>query len=142
MDDDIDPIAVERTINGDRPARLTPAERTHVVRTLAARGHTDRQIADRLRCSDRTIQRIRAAHHIPTGWHHGRPWPVRDVHQQLLNAGPAGLRTRDLAATLRRTPDQIRYALRVLRRNGHATHTHATGTAYRYHATHRHAGAA
>lgn len=145
MTDDhyIDPIAVERTINGDRPTRLTPAERAHVVRTMAAAGHTDTHIADRLRCSDRTIQRIRAAHNIPTRWHQHRPWPVHDVHTALLN-NPAGLLTRDLAATLHRTPDQIRYALRVLRRNGHATHTPAGGTTYRYHATthQQHAGAA
>lgn len=65
--DDIDPVAIERTINGHRPTRLTPAETAEAVRILAAAGHSDPHIAERLHCSDRTIQRIRHRHRIPPG---------------------------------------------------------------------------
>lgn len=55
-----DEIAVERTLRGDRPARLAPAERLEVVRVATARGESAAQIARRLRMSERTVTRYRA----------------------------------------------------------------------------------
>lgn len=46
---DVDPIAVQRLIDGDPPERTTLGEREAAVRALHALGLTDRQIAERMR---------------------------------------------------------------------------------------------
>lgn len=56
---DVDEIAVERTIHGHSPAGLNKAERLEVTRQLTERGATARQIADRLRMDPRTVHRYR-----------------------------------------------------------------------------------
>lgn len=63
----LDQVAVARATTGDQ-VRLTVAERTAAIAILAARGCSDAQIAALLGCTDRTVQRHRAAHHIPTRW--------------------------------------------------------------------------
>ncbi|MFF5445433.1 helix-turn-helix domain-containing protein [Streptomyces sp. NPDC012888] len=55
-----DPVAVTRTLNGDRPARLTAAERAAAVLALTRRGHTAEQIAEMAGCTPRTVYRIRS----------------------------------------------------------------------------------
>jgi len=64
----LDQVAVARATAGDQVG-LTVAERTAAITILAARGHSDAQIAALLGCTDRTVARHRAAHHIPTRWH-------------------------------------------------------------------------
>jgi DNA-binding NarL/FixJ family response regulator len=55
-----DPIAVELAVRGDRPARLHPSELHLAVVRLTAWGLSERQIAERLRCTTRTVERHRA----------------------------------------------------------------------------------
>ena len=56
---DVDPIAVERAIAGDPPPVLSIGDIAASVQKLSAWGLSNTQIADRVRCSDRTVQRIR-----------------------------------------------------------------------------------
>jgi DNA-binding NarL/FixJ family response regulator len=56
----VDPMAVERAISGDPPKRLTPVERAEIVAVLTRRGLSVQQIAERARCTGRTVTRIRA----------------------------------------------------------------------------------
>jgi DNA-directed RNA polymerase specialized sigma24 family protein len=53
-----DEMAVERLVSGS-PVQSYPADRKAAVEYLTARGLTARQIADRLRVSDRTVTRWR-----------------------------------------------------------------------------------
>lgn len=46
---DVDPIAMQRLVDGDPPERTTLGEREAAVRALHALGMTDRQIAERMR---------------------------------------------------------------------------------------------
>lgn len=62
----IDPIAVARGIAGDPPPKMTRAERVEAIRILAANGHADPAIADRLRTTQRTVGRLRAENDIPS----------------------------------------------------------------------------
>lgn len=57
----IDPVAVERTIKGDRPAMLTIHERRHIVDLLTQRGEPAWRIAELLGTTQRSIQRHRLA---------------------------------------------------------------------------------
>lgn len=59
--DDLDEIAIERAVAGDRIrlAELTPAEQAEVVRRLTERGKSIRDIADQLATTKRTISRRR-----------------------------------------------------------------------------------
>lgn len=59
-DDEMDEIAIERTILGDRPVHIGKAERAEVARRLTAAGVSAREIGDRLGRSSRGIQRDRA----------------------------------------------------------------------------------
>lgn len=56
---DVDEIAVERAVIGDRPARLNKAERIAAAARLTRNGLTARQIATRLRVTPRTVTRYR-----------------------------------------------------------------------------------
>jgi len=56
--DDVDESAIELAISGEG-VDLTPAERRIAIRRLHADGLTDPEIAARIRCSDRTVLRIR-----------------------------------------------------------------------------------
>lgn len=71
---DSDPLAVEHALAGLLTARqLTTAERIEAVRYMAARGHTDRQIAERLRWSSlNAVTQFRHSWAIPPGVPHGR----------------------------------------------------------------------
>ncbi|PWJ23344.1 hypothetical protein ATK17_3838 [Branchiibius hedensis] len=63
----IDMVAVDRAIARTGEATsLTPAERTEVVRGMAARGASDRQIGQHLDIVDRTVLRSRQRHNIPS----------------------------------------------------------------------------
>jgi hypothetical protein len=55
-----DEVAIERAVMGDPPDDLTATERAAAVAVLAARGLSARGIAERLGCTSRTVQRIRA----------------------------------------------------------------------------------
>jgi DNA-binding NarL/FixJ family response regulator len=57
--DDPDPVAVERIAAGQRPARYTAGEMRVAVELLTARGMSGRQIAVRIGCTRRTVQRYR-----------------------------------------------------------------------------------
>lgn len=56
----VDPMAVERTINGDRPEHLTIHERRAVVAQMTDAGHSAAFIARRLGCDPRSVVRLRA----------------------------------------------------------------------------------
>jgi len=63
---DIDEVAVLRACDGNPPRPLTVAERVQAVRRLTAAGHTDADIAGRLRLGGaRVVLRIRRNHAIP-----------------------------------------------------------------------------
>ena len=66
-DTGVDPVAIERAIAGDA-ITLTHAERVEAVRITAARGNSDAEIAQRLRVTARTVQRIRTEHNILSRW--------------------------------------------------------------------------
>lgn len=55
-----DPAAIQRAIDGNPPADLTPAERAAAVHRLRDRGMTGTAIADRIHATDRTVWRILA----------------------------------------------------------------------------------
>lgn len=57
----VDPVAVERAIDGHPPVTLTKAERELATVRLAQRGYSASEIADRLRVTKRQITRDRAA---------------------------------------------------------------------------------
>lgn len=74
---EIDEAAVERAVDGDRPKRLTSAERAAVVRRLHRRRLRDRQIAEHLDIGTSGVWDIRrrlglAANTAPVGDHSGR----------------------------------------------------------------------
>ena len=62
-DDDLDEIAIERALAGDgvRLEHLTPAEQDEVVRRLAERGMSIRDLAQQLATTKRTTSRRRAS---------------------------------------------------------------------------------
>lgn len=51
-----DEIAIQRAMDGHR-LRLTPLERREAARRLDRRGHTRAEIAERLGCCTRTVER-------------------------------------------------------------------------------------
>lgn len=58
---DVDEIAVDRAVTGDLNGTvLTLAERRQAVRQLTETGESAAQIAARIGCSERTVDRIRA----------------------------------------------------------------------------------
>ena len=62
---DVDQVAVERALSGQRCRPLGLAERVEAVRAGAAElGLNDHEIADRTGMSPETVQRIRTRHHI------------------------------------------------------------------------------
>lgn len=63
---DVDQVAVDRAAGGDRTVQLTPVERGAAVALLDRAGLTATQIALRLACTTRTVQRWRAHHRQPT----------------------------------------------------------------------------
>lgn len=63
----IDEVAIARVLNGDRVA-ITKEERLIVVTRLAAQGWSDRQIAQLLGMTDRTIFRDRDENGIESRW--------------------------------------------------------------------------
>lgn len=68
VDDDlVDEVAVMRAVAGE-PVPLTATERAEAVGRLAAVGLCDNEIGARIRVSGRTVQRIRKAAGIPSGW--------------------------------------------------------------------------
>jgi hypothetical protein len=54
-----DPVAVERIAAGQRPARYTAGEMRAAVELLTARGMSSGQVAARIGCTRRTVQRYR-----------------------------------------------------------------------------------
>ncbi len=59
---DVDEVAVERVLDGDYPAHLlTPPERREAVRQLVLSRRTNREIAEHIKVTDRTVCRIVAA---------------------------------------------------------------------------------
>lgn len=60
-----DEVAVVRAVDGDRPSRLTTAEREVVVQRLHKAGLTDRLIADRLDIGTSGVWTIRQRHNLP-----------------------------------------------------------------------------
>jgi DNA-binding transcriptional ArsR family regulator len=58
---EIDEIAVERAVRGDPPAGITPRERREAVDVLTRRGFSASQVSQRLRVSQRAVERHRAA---------------------------------------------------------------------------------
>lgn len=63
--DDVDEIAVERAVNGDRTIHLNRAELAAAWRILERRRRSSYEIAETLGVSDRTVQRWRAGLHAP-----------------------------------------------------------------------------
>jgi len=55
-----DEMAIERAVTGDPPDRLTPRERAAAIRRLHAQQLSAAAIADRVRCSSRTVHRVRS----------------------------------------------------------------------------------
>lgn len=66
--DDVDVVAVQRAVAGDRGARLTRAERWLALEQLARLGMSDREIAARLGVTDMTILRDRQELGIDSTW--------------------------------------------------------------------------
>lgn len=64
--DGVDETAIELALVGDG-VRLTPAERRECVRRLHARRWSDKRIAETIRCTDKTVFRIREELELP-GW--------------------------------------------------------------------------
>lgn len=62
---EVDEIAVLRAVDGDRPPRLTVAEREAAVRRLQRRGLTDRLIAERLDVGTSGVWTIRQRLGLP-----------------------------------------------------------------------------
>ncbi len=58
--DEVDEVAVQRLIAGQRPAFTTRAERQQAVQYLLQKRLTNRTIAERLHISLRTVERLRA----------------------------------------------------------------------------------
>jgi hypothetical protein len=59
MSDKADPIAVERLVAGDPPARVHPAELHLAIVELGGRGMSADGIATRVGCSSRQVVRAR-----------------------------------------------------------------------------------
>jgi DNA-binding NarL/FixJ family response regulator len=55
-----DEAAIERAAAGDPPERLTPRERQAAITRLDQRGLSSAAIAERIRCSRRTVHRARS----------------------------------------------------------------------------------
>jgi DNA-binding NarL/FixJ family response regulator len=55
-----DEIAIERAVAGDPPDRLTPRERAAAIAQLDRRDYSAAVIAERVRCTPRTVHRARA----------------------------------------------------------------------------------
>ncbi|WP_030798890.1 hypothetical protein [Streptomyces sp. NRRL S-337] len=62
---EVDDVVVERTVLGDRPGRLTVAEREAVVRRLHRAGLRDGQIAERLDIGTSGVWTIRQRLNLP-----------------------------------------------------------------------------
>ena len=56
---DIDEAIIARALAGHKP-EMNPAERSHLIAYLTGKQDTARQIAERLGCTTRTVQRHRA----------------------------------------------------------------------------------
>jgi DNA-binding NarL/FixJ family response regulator len=52
-----DEAAIARAVAGEPPVPMSPAERGAAVRILRARGLSIREVAERIGCSARTVQR-------------------------------------------------------------------------------------
>jgi len=65
--DPFDEQAVARLVDGDRPAKVSAADRVEAVRRLASEGLSDAAVARRLKMTDRAVQRLRASYAIPPG---------------------------------------------------------------------------
>lgn len=63
----IDEIAVERAAAGDRTVWLTHAERAAAIALLRERGHSLRDISQRIGLAERNVSRYIAALTHPTG---------------------------------------------------------------------------
>ncbi len=62
MPPDVDEVAVERALDGDyAPELLTPPERREAVRQLVLSRRSNREIAEQIKATDRTVARIVAA---------------------------------------------------------------------------------
>ena len=61
-EDDVDSVAIERAVDGDTTVTLNRTEIGLAIDILTATGHSLRDIAARLRISDRTVTRRRATH--------------------------------------------------------------------------------
>lgn len=57
---DVDEVAIERAMYGER-LPLNLAERREAVRRLTTRGHSVRQIAERLHLTPRAVTRLRSS---------------------------------------------------------------------------------
>jgi DNA-binding NarL/FixJ family response regulator len=55
-----DEIAIERAVAGDPPDRLTPRERAAAIAQLDRRDYSAAVIAEYVRCTPRTVHRVRA----------------------------------------------------------------------------------
>lgn len=66
-DDDVDEVAVQRAVAGDRIA-TTRAERIEATRRLAASGMSDAEVAARLGVADRSVSRWRSEFGIESRW--------------------------------------------------------------------------
>ncbi len=64
---DIDEIAVSRAVAGWLDTPLNPGERRTAIAELRRQGLSQRQIADRLGCAKRTVERHYAALNATTG---------------------------------------------------------------------------
>lgn len=67
---DVDEVAVDRAVNGDRSVILKPREREEAVRALHKQGHSDGQIAMVLGIAGRTVLRIRQRLNISANQEH------------------------------------------------------------------------
>ncbi|WP_205859648.1 helix-turn-helix domain-containing protein, partial [Phycicoccus flavus] len=78
--DVVDLTAVHRVAHGGdpTPVRLTAIERVAVLRTMAATGASDSDIAERLGVASRTVLRLRQDQQIPSGQPRLRPAAGQD----------------------------------------------------------------
>jgi DNA-binding CsgD family transcriptional regulator len=58
--EDVDEVAVDRAVAGDPPEGMTSAERFYAAWLLSVRRLTAEQVAERIGCTPRTVQRYRA----------------------------------------------------------------------------------
>lgn len=85
----VDLIAVERTLNGDRPAGLTFAEKRAAVLTLLDLGSTAEEAAEMVGVSKRTVERYRAGGMARGRRGTGASWASAGLVLSLLALLPA-----------------------------------------------------